>query len=373
MLKKENWTEWIPFVIIASILIVVYKTIDNLSDITWAIGKFFKIISPFLYGILIVYFLYIPCTKLEDLYKKSTNKTIKEKARLFSVLTLFLIVILLILFVIFIVLPIVFSNLVDFANSIPGYINNIIDYINNSPKDSFLNNLDIEVGLNNFANDFINQILEPNKIQEFTKGIIGFASGIFRAIISLVVSLYILLERDRIAEFFKGIANVAFKEKTRSRLFKYLHQINDVIFTFIASKGLDSIINCVATTTILLIFNVKYAFLLGIIAGIANFIPYLGSLFGVIFITIITIITGGVTKAIEVFIFLLIFQQCDGNFIEPRIMGKSLKISPLLVIFAVVVGGAYFGVIGMFLAVPIITILKQVLLEYMDYKKKKEA
>ena len=63
---------------------------------------------------------------------------------------------------------------------------------------------------------------------------------------------------------------------------------------------------------------------------------------------------------------LFIFQQLDGNYIEPRIMKSSLKISPILVIIAVVAGGAYFGIFGMFLAVPIAVIIKQILLEYIS-------
>ena len=65
-----------------------------------------------------------------------------------------------------------------------------------------------------------------------------------------------------------------------------------------------------------------------------------------------------------------ILQQIDANIINPKIIGTSLKISPLLVIFAVTVGGAYFGVWGMFLAVPIIAVLKLVVTDYIDYKNK---
>jgi len=189
----------------------------------------------------------------------------------------------------------------------------------------------------------------------------------------MVISLYMLLERDRIAGFSLRLSTAVFKnEKRRSRLRLYMQQINKVLFTFIASKGLDSIINFVSVTTILLIFNVPYALLLGIIAGVFNFIPYLGSLIAVILICLMTLITGGFGKAIQVLIPLLIFQQLDGNFIEPRIMKSSLKISPILVIIAVVVGGAYFGIVGMFLAVPIAVIIKQILNEYISHSEQPE-
>ena len=64
----------------------------------------------------------------------------------------------------------------------------------------------------------------------------------------------------------------------------------------------------------------------------------------------------------------IILQQIDANIINPKIVGQSLKISPLLVIFAVTVGGAYFGILGMFLAVPVIAVIKIVIEDYVDYK-----
>jgi predicted PurR-regulated permease PerM len=174
-----------------------------------------------------------------------------------------------------------------------------------------------------------------------------------------------LLEREKILAFFKRFGDRVIKnEKRRYRLQKYLAQINKVLFTFIAGKGLNSIINVFIVTTMLFILGVPYYFLLGLLAGLLNFIPYLGSLIAVTLITIISLLTGGLAFGLRVVIPLFIFQQMDGNYIEPRIMKTALKISPILVITSVLVGGAYFGIWGMFFAVPIATMIKQILLEY---------
>jgi predicted PurR-regulated permease PerM len=127
----------------------------------------------------------------------------------------------------------------------------------------------------------------------------------------------------------------------------------------------------VSVMSILFIFQVPYAFLLGFMAGIFNFIPYLGSLIAVSFISVIALITCKFNVAVPVIIALLIFQQLDANFIEPRIMKTSLKISPILVIVSVIAGGAYFGPAGMFLAVPLVCVVKQIVLEYIDHAEEK--
>ena len=119
------------------------------------------------------------------------------------------------------------------------------------------------------------------------------------------------------------------------------------------------------------IMGVKYSVLLGFLIGILNIIPYFGAIIGVGLSILITIFTGGFAKAIWLAIVVIIIQQIDANIINPRILGNSLKVSPILVIFSVTVGGAYFGVLGMFLAVPVVAIIKIILLDYIEYKNSK--
>jgi len=365
--EKMQLARWIPICIIAVLLMVIYKTFDNFSQITLAISRFLRVISPLLYGILFAYFIYIPHQKIEKLYGKIKIAFFSKRAKLFSTLSVFLLLILIVAFLITFILPIIIASIIDLANSIPTYQHYILDYLNNVPEDSIWNSLNLVDTLMESTGDIVNQYLNPVRIEQVAIGIINIAGEIFSLLLGLVISLYLLLEREKIIIFFKRLSFVLFKnEKVRTRVNKYLIQVNKVLFTFIASKGLDSIINLIVVTSILLIFKVPYAFLLGLIAGLFNFIPYLGSLIAVILVSLMTLITGGVSQAIQVLIPLLVFQQLDGNFIEPRIMKSTLEISPILVILAVVVGGAYFGIIGMFLAVPIVAIIKNLLIEYVS-------
>lgn len=117
------------------------------------------------------------------------------------------------------------------------------------------------------------------------------------------------------------------------------------------------------------IMKVKYSALLGFMIGLFNLIPYFGAIAGVIIAVIITVFTGGWKQAIIMLIVVIILQQIDANIINPRITGSRLNVSPLLVIFAVTVGGAYFGVIGMFIAVPIATLIKLMLTDHINRKE----
>jgi len=374
-MKKGDFeiTKWLPMFIVGVLLIMVYKTIDNIAQITSAISQFFSVISPLLYGILFAYFIYIPHRAVEKLFSWTKWEFTSKHARGLSTITIFLLLLLIVAFILSFVLPILFQSIVDLANSVPGYISSILEFFDNLPPDSIWVSLNIPETLRNSSGDIMNRLINPAGIEQAARGVINFAGGIFSLIMGLVISLYILLERDRIAGFFMRLNMAVFRNETRrNRAIKYLSQINKVLFTFIASKGLDSLINFAVATAVLLIFKVPYALLLGLIAGLFNFIPYLGSIISAILISIITLITSDLSTAVPVMVALLIFNQLDGNYIEPRIMKSSLKISPILVIIAVVIGGAYFGIVGMFLAVPISVIIKQVLLEYMTTAEQKE-
>ena len=120
------------------------------------------------------------------------------------------------------------------------------------------------------------------------------------------------------------------------------------------------------------IMGVKYAPLLGFFIGLFNMIPYVGAIIATVIAAIITLITGGLSQTIWMLIVVIILQQIDANIINPRIVGKSLKISPLLVLFAVTCGGAYFGILGMFLAVPVIAVIKILLDDFIKYKETKK-
>ena len=119
--------------------------------------------------------------------------------------------------------------------------------------------------------------------------------------------------------------------------------------------------------------GIKYAPLLGFIIGLFNIIPYVGAIIAVVISAIITLITGGLSQAIWMLIVVIILQQIDANIINPKIVGDNLKISPLLVILAITIGGAYFGMWGVFLSVPIAAVCKILVEDFIKYKNEKNS
>ena len=369
---KKNFSKWMYWFLLAVAIILVYKFLDNFTAIGNAIGKFVGIISPFLAGTLMAYLLYIPASRIEKKIEKSKRKFLKKKARGISVFITFVIAILLIIILVNVILPVVTESVIELVNNFQGYWNTAVQRVNDLPEDSILKSEKVtetikEIG-DNIQNIDLKQYINPEKITGYIKSVIGVASGIFDIFVAIIVSVYILLQRGQIMRFFRRLSTAIFDEKICNKMEEYINSTNNIFYKFISGQLIDAVVVGIMVTIAMSIIGVKYAVLLGFLIGLFNIIPYFGAIIAVGISILITVITGGLSQAIIMAIVVIILQQIDSNIINPKIIGDSLEISPLIVIFAVTIGGAYFGVLGMFLAVPVAAVLKIVINDWINYK-----
>lgn len=370
--KKTNvWWKWIYWFIFSVAVITVYKTLDNFTDVTTWIGNLLKVLMPFTMGILIAGLLYIPAKKIENLYKKPNNKFLKKIARALSILTTYLLVILIIYMAIKFIIPAISKSVTELVNNLPDYYSEAIKQINSIPENDFISKDDLKDAIKNMQNFNLKKYISIESIMEYIKGVINIASGIFDFFVSIIVSIYILIERDEILQFAKKALRAIVKNDEKYNLIcKYFSISGDVFFKFLGGQIFDAVIVGIITSIAMVILKVEYAGLLGFMIGLFNLIPYFGAIFAIGLAILVTAFTGGIFKAIWLAIVVIILQQIDANIINPRIIGSSLKVSPILVIFAVTVGGAYFNVLGMFLGVPVVAVIKIILVDYVEHKNR---
>jgi predicted PurR-regulated permease PerM len=170
-------------------------------------------------------------------------------------------------------------------------------------------------------------------------------------------------------DFFKRLIGAMSNENRHNKTLKYVRLIDLSFRKFITCQVLDSLVLGTLVTIAFLALQSSYFLILGIMLGMLNIIPYFGSIFGTAIAVFIIWATSGTQTAIVVAITLVIIQQIDGNFINPKIMGSSFKISPVLVIIAITIGGALGGVLGMIFAIPVANVFKTVLEEYIKSKE----
>ena len=361
-MKENSWKKWLYWFSFGVAIIIVFNIFNNFDNLKQIIGNFFQILSPFLAGILIAYILYLPSRRIEKTLGKSKVKFIKNKARPISVIIIYLLILVILIVAMKFLIPKVYDSIVELINNSQGYITDIINKFSALPEDSFLKKDFLEQAIAKLKEIDIMQILN------YISGIFSFATSLLNIFVAIVVSVYVLAARGKLVKALKKFIIAVFKPKTAELIIKYFNNSNEYFFKFLSSQVLDGIVVGILTSIAMSLLGVKYAVLLGFFIGLLNLIPYFGAIFAVAISAIITLVTGGLAQAIWMLVIVIILQQIDANIINPKIVGGSLKLSPLLVIFAVAVGGAYFGILGMFLGAPVAAVIKLLVTDFVNYR-----
>ena len=367
--RRKNGKKWLYWFSLVVSLVIVYKVLDSFSSIGKWMSNLFSVLTPFIVGAIIAYILYIPSKKLEKLISKV--KILKKKSRGVSVFLVYVIFIAIIIIAIRFIIPPIVDSFKDLANNFQAYYIATRDRLMSLPEDSIFKSEYIVNALNSITSLKIEDYINIEKISIYAQSILSFASGVFDIFVAFIASIYLLLERREIVGFFRKFFEATFNKEIYNNIAKYFNKSNEIFCNFLVGQLADAIVVGVLTSIAMSIMGVRYSVMLGLFIGLFNMIPYFGAIIAVVISIFITILTGGLPQAIEMAIVIIILQQVDANIINPKIVGDSVKISPLLVIFAVTIGGAYFGVMGMFLGVPIAAILKLLIEDYIEYKNAK--
>lgn len=183
----------------------------------------------------------------------------------------------------------------------------------------------------------------------------SFSDTVLNLILIPIYTFLILLYRTHFIVFLTKI----FKKEDHQKLFEIVREIKIAVKSYIVGLILEMIFVSILTAVGLMIIGVQYAILLGIITGILNLIPYIGILFAGI-ITIVVSLTGSadVSIIVGVLVVNIIVQLIDNNLIVPLVISSKVEINAIASIVGIIIGGAIAGISGMFLAIPIIAILK---------------
>ncbi|MEG1879807.1 MAG: AI-2E family transporter [Oscillospiraceae bacterium] len=373
-MKIKELAKYISFFVLAVAVIIVYKTFDNFGIIIDLFKKILALLTPFFIGFGISYILYIPCQKIEKLLQKTKVQFVIKWRRGIAVASIYAIFIATITLILVAIIPAIVRSCYEFLEQLPSFIAIAIDWINS--LDLFqidIQNMTIQKLLtSNFFSlqEMLNGI-NFSSVNKYAQGVMNFGTGVFNIFMGIVISIYILIDRKNIKEITLRFVRLYIKEKPRQIIGKYLRQIDEFIRKYIYCMIIDAGIIFVISFIALSIMKVKYAPLFALILGSFNMIPYFGAIIATVITSVTTIFTGSLTLGIMVAVVMLIIQQLDGNFIQPKLLSGSLEIKPFWVIFGIMLGGGLFGVLGIFLAVPIIALLRIMMLDLMDGKARR--
>ena len=337
------------------------KLIENLLT---GVSLILNILKPIFYGLLVAYVMNPVIKVLEKLLKRfcdsQTAKKIKIKEpskttlRGLSIGFAWLIVLALLTFMISVIIPCINTNIIKISANSDIYFQNFnkgvakLEGIMQYPQGALVNQINsliqnIEGIIAKSAQHVLPHIFNLTK---------QITTGVINAFIAIIVSIYFLFSKELFCAQVKKMLSAFVKDEKIEKLFASGREVNLVFNNFLFGKLLDSLIVGILCYLGMLPWKIPYAVLISSIVGITNIIPYFGPFIGAVPCIIILLLENP-TKALIFTIFILILQQIDGNIIGPKVLGETIGLNSFWVMFSIILFGGLFGVVGMFLGVPI--------------------
>lgn len=257
----------------------------------------------------------------------------------------------------YLVIPQVYASLMKIVTDAPKYYIEVAEWINklDSDKSEFSKYLLMVLDrIYGQAINYLNNSIIPNMdkiVAGITSGIVGGLKMLLNLILALIISVYVMAGKETLISVGKKLTFSLFSRKNANAVLRGVRYADNVFGGFINGKIIDSFIIGVLCYIFMVIVDFDYTILISMIVGVTNVIPYFGPFIGAIPSVLILLMTD-FKQGIIFGIFVIILQQMDGNVIGPLILGDRLKISSMWILFAILIGGGFFGIPGMILGAP---------------------
>ena len=309
--------------------------------------------------------------------KKSKELTKKQQQKIRAISVAFAMAVFLAIIAVLIrlLIPQLIISIEDLITSMGDKVQSLMDWINrflkqDSPAAGYMDTLI------NDASKYLEKWLRKNVMEQsdfianITTGVYNVVKAVFNAIIGLIISVYVLMTKEKFIGQAKKIIYAIFRPRYGNVVMEVIRKADDVFGGFFIGKIIDSlIIGCICFVG-LAILRMPYVALISVIVGVTNIIPFFGPYIGAI-PSFILIFLVDPMKGVYFIIFIIILQQVDGNVIGPKILGNTTGLSPFWVIFAILLFGGSFGVIGMLFGVPIFAMIYYIVKRIVEHILKK--
>ena len=358
-------------VALVAIIAIIFLMIANWGVVLAVIGKFLTILMPFILGFFFACFINPLVKRVHSLLNRiKPGKGAKIK-KAFSVIISYVIVIGVITVLLIYIIPQIKASIGELGNTIQdGY-----QYMITHQKE--LNEKIPFIGLGGgieYIKEFAYKKIMSNG-SEILPYVYHVSSSLlttsYNVLMGLVISIYIILDMKKLKRSARKVVYALSPKKKEQEVWETMKQCSHIFNGFLIGKMIDSLILGILCLIAMSILKLPYALLLSLIVCITNMIPYFGPIIGAIPGVMIYLFID-IRYAFIFALMILILQQFDGLYLGPKILGDQTGIKPLWVIFGITVGGAYFGVMGMFLGVPVVAVIMYLLQLFLDKKLKKK-
>ena len=372
----------------ATILYILYGIISNagaiLSYLAATVSSVLSLLSPFIIALVITYLLHpVVCwferNILDNRKISRSNKIIDKKTiqlkRTLSVLLTYILALSILVILVYSVYAMIGGQVSEHFN-LNAMLDSIVQYTQR--YNELFTELRIRLEASGLSADLKQQmytLLEAsnNILGAFIRELFNFTkrlgSNLINILLGLIIAFYMLKDLEYFKKLCHDVVEIITKKRTNEKLSSLLHDINFVVSRFIRGQLLDGFIVGILSSIALMLIGLDFPVLIGMTAGIANVIPYFGPVIGSIPAVIVGLLSGSPIKALFAVLALALVQQIDGTVIAPKVIGESVGLHPVFVILSIIIGGSYFGLLGMLLAVPTAGIIKLLFVRWIESKK----
>ncbi|MBR2539640.1 MAG: AI-2E family transporter [Mogibacterium sp.] len=202
-------------------------------------------------------------------------------------------------------------------------------------------------------------------VSTFADAVTNLGSGL---LFGVIFAVYFLLDTSNITGYWARAYHLIAGHKAEAQFQQFCHDADTVFSGYIRGQFIDASIVGTLTCLVLSIAGIPNAVVIGMLTGFGNLIPYVGPVVGYITLTLVCLSSGAYVKLAIGAVCLAVILFVDGNILNPKLLSNSIKIHPLLVIIALIGGGAIGGFVGMIVGVPIAALGKVQLDRYLDRK-----
>ena len=368
--RRLQWLKNMPpmfsLMIVVAFGILFYKFIQKFDLTAIEFSSLISVMSPFIIGLVLTFFLVPPVKFVERQFSRlAFFKSHYPLTNLLSILISYVVIFGIVIIVLVYVMPQVFAGLstlltllIDALQSLYNNLEPLLADWDESSWSSLISGKALRESLGGILTSLTANLegIAGTVLPKLYQTVSSIAAGSLNTLVGLIVSIYLIADRKNVAYSGKRALYAFFKKERATQILNLAQEILTIFRRFFVGKIVDSLIIGILCYILMKILGLPYAELISVIVGITNVIPFFGPFIGAI-PSILIILMSSPMEALIFAVLILALQQLDGNVIGPAILGNSLGLKPIWIVFSVTVGGGLFGLVGMIAGVPAFTVI----------------
>lgn len=359
--KKLNHLTMKHILFIITYTVALIWVILHMGQVLDTLKMVLNLLKPFIYGIMMAFVFNLP---MKYFMKKLPASLGKGKRAVAAILSL-VIIIGVVTFIFWIVVPQVVDSVATLAKALPGYLESLQKTIATAIENKQIPE-EVLRQVESYATDIQEMALSivKNGLPHLLDMASGFANSIANIFMALVIAVYLTISKNKLLTQGEEFLYAFTSKHVHDYILKVGHLTNVTFSNFVTGQMVEAIIIGILCYIGCLILHFPYAPILSVIIGCTNIIPIFGAIFGVGLSALLVAFVDPLQGVFFV-LFGICLQQFESNLIYPRVVGNTVGLSGLWVLFAITVGGGLFGFAGMLLGLPIFSVIYALLREEM--------